>query len=82
VRTAPFEHAIRAGVSPDRHREGLPLTGDAAKAHRAERAEGVVGARGEIPDGSGYDDLTIRVSQGSRGDVDAYLLGPPKPLVG
>jgi hypothetical protein len=46
--------------------------GDAAKAHRAERAEGEVGARGEIPDGSGHDDLPIRgLSQGSRGDVDA-----------
>ena len=50
VRTAPFEHAISAGVSPDRHREELRLAGDAAKAHRAERAEGEVGARGEIPD--------------------------------
>src|SRR5439155_13475204 len=35
VRTAPFEHAISAGVSPDRYREELPLAGHAAKAHRA-----------------------------------------------
>ena len=44
--------------SPDRHVEELPLAGDAAKAHRAERGE--VGAGGQIPDGSGHDDIPIR----------------------
>src|SRR6185503_10422798 len=42
------------------------------KAHRAERTEGEVGARGEIPDGSRDDDLTLGgLSQGPRRDMHA-----------
>jgi hypothetical protein len=53
---------------------GSAPSGDAAKAHRAERAEGGVGARGKIPDGSGHDDIPIRgLSQGSRGGRDAAV---------
>jgi hypothetical protein len=49
-----------------------PLAGTPRRLTEPSEPKGEVGARGEIPDGSGHDDLPIRgLSQGSRGDVDA-----------